>query len=168
MRCNVTKSLVFAVSCVLWASGCSGMLHQDANKFNHSTVLSRTLPYNPLRWSVVTSAVSRKDATVYTVFGNDEASSFARSGAGGNYPIDAIVSLVTWTQRPNPRWFGGMIPGAVRSVEFASVITGDGQRPEYVYEKFEGNPLQAVTSQKEAVTTGRLAYILAQRGALMP
>ena len=162
------KVLILAVSCVIWVSGCSGRHHQDTNKFNDAAVLSGTLPYNPLQWSVVTSAVSRKDATVYTVFGNDQASSFARSGADGNYPIGAIVSLVTWTQRPTPRWFGGMIPGAVRSVEFASVIAGDDHRPEYFYEKFEGNPLQAVTSQRETIPTGRLTYLLAQRGALMP
>jgi hypothetical protein len=162
------KSLILVGICVLGASGCSGTHNQGSNKFNDAAVLSGSLPYNPLRWNVVTSAVSRKDATVYTVFGNGEAVSFARSGEEGNYPVGAIVSLVTWTQRASPRWFGGMIPGEVRSVEFASVVSGDDHRPKYVYEEYQGSPLKVVTSQRETIPTGRLAYLLAQRGALMP
>jgi hypothetical protein len=164
----VRKALVLAVGCALWLSGCSEIRHQGPSEWNDAAALSGNLPYNPLQWSVITSAVSRRDATVYAVFGNGEASSFARSGADGSYPIGAKVSMVAWTQRPSPRWFGGMIPGAVRSVEYASVVTGADHRPEYVYEKFEGNPLQSVMSQRESIPTGRLAYLLAQRGAFMP
>jgi hypothetical protein len=61
-----------------------------------------------------------------------------------------------------------MILGAVRSVEFASEVSGDDHRTEYVYEEYEGSPLKVVTSQREAIATGRLAYLLAQQGALMP
>jgi hypothetical protein len=166
----VRKSLLLAVICILGASGCSGIHNQGPNKFNDVAVLSGNLPYNPLQWSVVTAGVSRKEAIVYTIFGNREAVSYARSGAEGNYPIGAILSLVTWTQRPSPRWFGGMIPGAVRTVEFASVVSDDHHRPEYVYEEYQGSPLTVVTSQRETTTTptGRLAYLLAQRGALLP
>lgn len=162
------KALILGMSCVLWVSGCSGMRHQGPNELNGAAVLSGNLPYNPLQWSVITSAVSRTDATVYAVFGNGEAISSARSGANGNYLIGARVSLVAWTQRPSSRWFGGTIPGAVKSVEFVSVIAGADHRPEYVYERFEGNPLQFVTSQRGNIPTGRLAYLLAQRAALMP
>ena len=162
------RRFVFAMSCVLVLSGCSGMRHQGPNEWNDAAVLSGNLPYQPLQWNVITSAVSRADATVYTVFGNDEASRFARSGADGRYPIGARVSLVAWTLRPAPRWFGGMIPGAVKSVEFASVIAAANRRTEYVYGRFEGNPLQLVASQKESSPTGRIAYLLEQRSALMP
>ena len=168
MRHIVRKSFMLAGICLLGASGCSGIHHQGSNNFNDAAALSGSLPYNPLQWSVVTSAVSRSDATVYTVFGNGEAVGFARSSSEGNYPVGSIVSLVTWTQRPSPRWFGGMIPGAIRSVEFASVLSGDDHRPIYLYEEYQGSPLKVVTSQRQTIPAGRLAYLLAQRGALMP
>lgn len=85
-------------------------------------LLTANLPYNPLHWNVVIATVSRRAGTVYTVFGNDRAVAYARGGAEGNYPVGAVLSVVTWTQRPDPHWFGGMIPGAVKSVEFVSVV----------------------------------------------
>ena len=162
------RRFVFAMSCVLVLSGCSGMRYQGPYEWNDAAILSGNLPYQPLQWNVITSAVSRADATVCTVFGNDEASRFARSGADGRYPIGARVSLVAWTLRPAPRWFGGMIPGAVKSVEFASVNSSADHHPVYVYERFEGNPLQLMASQSESSPAGRLAYLLAQKAAWMP
>jgi hypothetical protein len=102
------------------------------------------------------------------VFGNDRAVAYARSGAEGNYPFGGVLSLVTWTQRPDPHWFGGMIPGGVKSVEFVSVIYDSEQHLEYAYAEYSGSPLKVVSSQTEGLPTGRAAYLLAQRGAFLP
>ena len=160
-------TLILAGIVVLYVTGCSGSSNSPS-KFNEASVLSGDLPYNPLRWNVVTSAVSRQAGTVYTVFGNDRAVGYARSGAEGNYPVGAVVSLVTWTQRPDPRWFGGMIPGAVKSVEFVSVVYDGEHHPEYVYTEYRGSPLKIVSAQTETLPAGRAAYLLAQRGAFLP
>jgi hypothetical protein len=163
----VKGTLILAGILVLCVAGCSGS-GNSPSKLNEASVLSGDLPYNPMRWNVITSAVSRQAGTVYTVFGNDRAVGYARSGAEGNYPVGAIVSLVTWTQRPDPRWFGGRIPGAVKSVEFVSVEYDGEQQPEYVYAEYSGSPLKVVSSQTERLPAGRVAYLLAQRGAFMP
>jgi hypothetical protein len=163
----VKATLILAGIVVLCVTGCSGS-RNSPSKFNDASVLSGDLPYNPLRWNVVTSAVSRQAGTVYAVFGNDRAVAYARSGAEGNYPVGAVVSLVTWTQRPNPRWFGGMIPGAVKSVEFVSVAYDGQQHLEYIYAEYSGRPLKVVSSQTERLPAGRAAYLLAQRGAFLP
>jgi hypothetical protein len=163
----VIATLILVGIVVLSFKGCSGS-RNSVSKFNDASVLSGDLPYNPLRWNVVTSAVSRRAGTVYTVFGNDRAVAYARSGAEGKYPVGAEVSLVTWTQRPAPRWFGGMIPGAVKSVEFVSVVYDGEQHLEYVYAEYSGSPLKLVSSQPERLAAGRAAYLLAQRGAFLP
>ncbi|HEY2469995.1 MAG TPA: cytochrome P460 family protein [Terracidiphilus sp.] len=160
-------TLVLAGVIVLCLTGCSGS-RNSPGKFNDASVLSGELPYNPLRWNVVTSAVSRRAGTLYTVFGNDRTVAHARRGAEGNYPVGAVVSLVTWTQRPDPRWFGGMIPGAVKSVEFLSVVYDGEQHLEYVYAEYSGSPLRVLSSETERLPTGRAAYLLAQRGAFLP
>jgi hypothetical protein len=89
-------------------------------------------------------------------------------GAEGDYPVGAVVSLVTWTQRPDPRWFGGMIPGAVKSVEFVFVVSDREQHREYFYAEYSGSPFKIVSSQTERLPAGRTAYLLAQRGAFLP
>jgi hypothetical protein len=152
---------------VLCAAGCSGS-RNSPSKFNDASALSGDLPFNPLRWNVITAAVSRQAGTVYTVFGNDRAVAYARSAAEGSYPVGAVVCLVTWTQRPDPRWFGGMIPGAVKSVEFVSVVHDGEQHLEYVYAEYSGSTLRVVSSQTERLPAGRAAYLLAQRGAFLP
>lgn len=160
-------TLILAGILALSVAGCSGS-RNSPSKFNDASVLPGNLPYNPLRWNVVTSAVSRQAGTIHTVFGNDRAVAYARSRAEGDYPVGAIVSLVTWTQRPDPRWFGGMIPGAVKSVEFVFVVSDREQHPEYFYEEYSGSPFKIVSSQTERLPAGRAAYLLAQRGAFLP
>jgi hypothetical protein len=61
-----------------------------------------------------------------------------------------------------------MIPGAVKSVEFLSVVSGREQHPEYFYTEYSGSPLKILSSQTERFHTGRAAYLLAQRGAFLP
>jgi hypothetical protein len=163
----VKATLILAGIVVLCFPGCWGT-RNSPGKFNDASVLSGDLPYNPLRWNVVTSAVSRRAGTVYTVFGNDRAVAYARSGAEGNYPVGGVLSLVTWTQRPDPHWFGGMIPSEVKSVEFVSVVYDGEQHLEYAYAEYSGSPLKVISSQTERFPTGRAAYLLAQRGAFLP
>jgi hypothetical protein len=164
----VKATLILAgIVVVLCVAGCSGS-RNSPSKFNDASALSGDLPFNPLHWNVITAAVSRQAGTVYAVFGNDQAVAYTRSGAEGSYPVGAVVSLVTWTQRPDPRWFGGMIPGVVKSVEFVSVVYDGEQHLEYVYSEYSGSPLKVVSSQTERLPAGRAAYLLAQRGAFLP
>jgi hypothetical protein len=61
-----------------------------------------------------------------------------------------------------------MIPGAVKSVEFLSVVYDGEQHLEYVYAEYSGSPLRVLSSETERLPTGRAAYLLAQRGAFLP
>jgi hypothetical protein len=85
-----------------------------------------------------------------------------------SYPAGSVLSLVTWTQTEDTRWFGARIPSQVKSAEFV-IVTGatEGQRS-YSYEEYEGTPLKKSSSQDGATPTQRAAYLLSQRAAVMP
>jgi hypothetical protein len=122
------------------------------------------LPSSPLQGKVITSWVNKHDATMSTLFGNDVAVQYARTNAEKMYPAGSVLSVVTWSQQEDPRWFGGSIPQKTKAVEFVRV-TGTGA---YSYERYEGSPLKKVASGEGADPKERAAYLLAQRAAVMP
>jgi hypothetical protein len=97
-----------------------------------------------------------------TLYGNDVAVQYARANAEKMYPAGSVLSVVTWSEQEDPRWFGAKIPQKVGSVEFVTV-TGPGA---YSYQRYEGSPLKRVAM--DATTNERADYLLAQRAAVMP
>ena len=167
MRPPITLYL-FATVLSLSIIGCASHEPRISATVNRNASLVGDLPANPLQWKVVTSAINTEDSTMSTLYGNDVAVGYARSISQHNYPSGSILSLVTWTQRDDDRWFGAAIPDQVKSVEFVSVgVTPDG-RPLYSYQDYEGKPLKRVTTQEGGTLTDRTAYLLSQRAAVMP
>jgi hypothetical protein len=48
---------------------------------------------------------------------NNAAIDYARTSTGQNYPEGAILTLVTWKQRPDDHWFGANIATLPETVE---------------------------------------------------
>ena len=149
-------------------TGCEKPVSTVATRFNDSAALNGNLPANPLHWQVITSAIDHRDSTMYTVFGNDEAIAYARSHNDENYPPGSILSLVTWSQTEDPRWFGGMTPGNTQSVEFVEIKADAGNGRSYSYERYAGAPLAKALSGTTSEPSDRAAYLLSQRAAVMP
>jgi hypothetical protein len=96
-----------------------------------------------------------------TLYGNDLAVQRAR--AGQVYSAGAVVSLVTWSQRDDPHWFGGRIPKALRSIEMLSYDPA--ATPSYVY--YEGEThVKKPTAPAEMQE--RIKYITAQKASVIP
>jgi hypothetical protein len=131
-------------------------------RLNDEAALVGELPSNPLKGKVITSWINKHDATMSTMFGNDVAVQYARTNAEMQYPAGAVLSVVTWSQQEDRRWFGGSIPQKPRAVEFVRV-TGPGA---YSYQRYEGSPLKKV--EDGAAPNDRAAYVLSQRAAVMP
>ncbi len=91
------------------------------------------LPSNPMQGKVITSWTNKQDATMSTMFGNEVAVEYARTNVASQYPAGAMLSVVTWGQQEDPRWFGGNIPKQVKTVEFVAV-TASGT---YSYQRYE-------------------------------
>jgi hypothetical protein len=103
-----------------------------------------------------------------TLYGNDAAVQYARSNAGRDYPAGAIVSLVTWTQQEDARWFGARIPGQVKAVEFVNVTSGPDNRRLYAYQKYEGSPLQRTSQSEGPAPEARAAFLLSRHADVIP
>jgi hypothetical protein len=170
---NMEKCLMKAAGLILIASflvlaGCSNPVPAVITRLNDNAALIGSLPANPLHWQIITSAIDHRNATMYTVFGNDGAVTYARSHNDQNYPAGSMLSLVTWGQTEDPRWFGGMTPDKTQSVEFVEIKSDAKQGRMYSYERYTGSPLAKVHSETTSEPNERAAYLLSQRAAVMP
>jgi hypothetical protein len=158
---------LLALPLVLILTGCSQPNARVITRFNREAEVSGELPYNPLQWEVIASTLNHKDHTLATVLGNDRAIAHARKNATHAYPAGSVLSVITWSQEEDPRWFGGKIPGDVRSIEFVEVQSAQDQKT-YLYTLYGGSPLKKLASTDEKSPTGRAAYILGERAGVVP
>lgn len=155
--------LGMVVSLSFW--GCSG---NGPGKLNESASLVGQLPAVPLQWKIITSMIDRSDSTMSTLYGNDLAVEYIRTHSQHAYPPGSVLSLVTWAQREDPRWFGARIPGRVTKVEFVTVgATAEGSAS-YSYKEYEGTLLKESSTQESVTPNERSVYLLSQRAAVMP
>ena len=138
---------------------------------NNAAALPATLPYQPLGWRPITMYVDPKTHTTATLYGDDSAINAERASrtaaTGGTtppYPAGAVLSLITWTQRDDPHWFGGRIPDAPASVEFVRFAPA-GQGNEY--RRFAGQGLQEESASPGAADL-RTALMLGLSPVRMP
>jgi len=156
------KDAAFANECV----SCHTPLHDRDYVFTEINPQARALndlPANPLKWDVITSFVDAPSGSMSTLFGNDDAVKTARSGAAGKYPAGSVLSLVSWSQREDPHWFGARVPAEVKSVEFVTLSTGE----TCAYEEYKGSPLTR-TLPDERLAKERCAQLLSVRAAVLP
>ena len=78
------------------------------------------------------------------------------SGAGAtDYKAGSVLALVTWSERDDPHWFGGRIPGMTESVEFVEVAASGGVNH---YRRFAGEGM-AETHPAPTDETNRSNFI---------
>jgi hypothetical protein len=143
MRISVRAMLLFGVVSVMGLIGCSDQVNpRVATRLNLDASLTGDLPSNPFQGRVITSWIDKQDSTTSTMFGNDVAVQYARTSSAMQYPAGAVLSVVTWGQQEDPRWFGGKIPEKPKVVEFVTVSSPGS----YSYERYEGSPLKKVAS----------------------
>jgi hypothetical protein len=134
----------------------------SAELINSAASLPPGLPYDPLKWRVITSGIDPRNSTMFTLFGNDPAVDHARTGSQGAYPPGSILSLVTWRQQDDPHWYGAKIPQRVESVEFVSIDPAPGESPSY--EIYDG----AASKRMAAASGTRASQILSLKASVMP
>jgi len=115
----------------------------------------------PLTGTVIATLVNTHEGTMSTLYGNAIAARCARSGQ--RYAAGSTVSLVTWSQRDDPHWFGGRIPKGLLSVE--TLGFGLSGTPEYT--RYEGSTL-AKKSPSADLVAQRLQYITAKKASVLP
>jgi len=149
---------------VVMLLGCQEAVNpRVATRLNDDAAVVGDLPSNPLQEKVITSWLDRKNGTMSTLYGNELAIQHARTSAAADYPNGSVLSLVTWKEQEDPRWFGGRIPQRPTSVEIVTVHAAPDQ---YTYQRFENSPLKKV--DEHVAPYDRAAYLLNQRAAVMP
>lgn len=167
MRVTYLLGALFSLG-MLGLAGCSNPYPPVVATPNKSAVLPGNLPSNPLQERVITSWIDKQNSTMSTLFGNDIAVQYARTSQQQNYPVGSTLSLVTWNQQEDPRWFGAKIPAKIKSVEYVMVKTDADHRTSYTYESYEGSPLKKTAEQENSTPTPQAQYLLSQRAAVMP
>lgn len=168
MTWHMKRTYLVAVILTLNLIACAGDGPKISATFNQNASLSGDLPANPLQWNVITSAINSADSIMSTLYGNDVAVRYARTNSRHDYPSGSVLSLVTWTQREDSRYFGAKIPDEVKSVEFVFVQASEDVRSSYSYQVYEGKPLKRVTTQQGPNPTRRVAHLLSLRAAVIP
>ena len=156
------------LSLTLAVCGCSRHHTNPSGLINKEASLTGTVPFQPLRWRMITSAINKRDSTMSTLYGNDLAVNCARTNTLCSYPSGSVLSLVSWSQQEDEHWFGAKIPAPVKSVEFIVVNSTAGSEPSYSYEEYGGAPLVKLPPQADGAVKARLGYILSQRASVMP
>jgi hypothetical protein len=164
----VTTIRVLGSIALILSIGCSQPNARIQTRLNNDAGISGELPYNPLRWEIISSTLNPADRTLSTISGNAQAVAYARQHVSSDYPAGSVLAMTTWSQQEDPRWFGGKIPGSVRSVEFLEVQAAVDRGETYLYSMYVGTPLLKSVSITERSPTGRAAYLLAQKAAVMP
>jgi hypothetical protein len=164
----VTTIRVLGTIALILSIGCSQPNARIQTRLNHDAELSGVLPYNPLNWEILSSTLNPAERTLSTLTGNAQAVAYARQHVSSNYPVGSILAMTTWRQQEDPRWFGGKIPESVRSVEFLEVQPAVDRGETYLYSMYVGTPLRKLVSVAEKSPTGRAAYLLAEKAAIMP
>lgn len=103
-----------------------------------------------------------------TLTGNDVAVRYARTSGGQAYPAGSTLSLATWGQAEDGRWFGGRIPNEPRSVEVVTVAMSSDGQIQYSYQKYEGTPLKRVVSREVGPSDERIRFLFSQRASVLP
>jgi hypothetical protein len=167
MRVFVRAAFLSGAVSMLGLIGCSDQVNERvATRLNLDASSMGNLPANPFQGRVITSWIDKRDSTMSTMFGNDVAVRYARTSMGPAYPAGAVLSVVTWAQQEDARWFGGKIPEKVKFVEFVTVSSSGSS-----YQRYEGAPLRKAAGEgtiPKGDDTDRMAYLLAQRAAVMP
>lgn len=157
---------LLAIAALSVLAGCTAPNSRVASKVNSEAAL-RGLPMNPQQWKLITSGANGRDATIFTLFGNNTAVQHARNPVSEVYPAGSLLCLVTWHSQEDPRWFGGRIPAVPKALEVVEMRdTGNG-RTEPSYSRYVGAPLHEVESEVN-LATSRINYLSSVHAAVMP
>jgi len=116
---------------------------------------------HPMTGMVITSFADPRMGTMSTLYGNDVAVKSARSGQA--YSPGAMLTLVTWSQRQDPHWFGGRIPDSLRSVERVTFKPDGTAWYKYCLDvRLSGIGVEAGFGAE------RIAYITGRKASVMP
>jgi len=155
--------ILFAAS-ILILSACNNRKPAE-ELLNKKAAIPTSFNFSKAGLKVITSSINKKEQTMSTLYGNDLALKTAISGSKSYLPGENLT-LVTWKQQDDDRWFGAKIPGDLLSVEVIKTINSSTEGIVTNYQRFAGKELVADTDT--AHQQERISYIFSQKPSVMP
>jgi len=167
MEFEMTRFYFSVVTILLTLAGCTNGSSRVAMQLNDEAALAGDLPVNPLQWGVITCGADPRELTMSTLFGNDIAVQYSRMESSGKYPPGSVLSLVTWQQQEDARWFGARMPARVKSVEFLEFANSADGHYALRYRLYTGYPLREAENPSKQIDV-RVSHLICLRAAVMP
>jgi hypothetical protein len=128
---------------------------------NKKAAIPASFHFDRAGLKVITSSINKKNKTMSTLYGNELALKTAISGST-EYPAGENLTLISWKQQDDDRWFGARIPGDLESIEVVKTSASN----VVDYQKYEGQRL--VINPDTTHRQERIKYIFAQKPSVMP
>ncbi|RQO40865.1 hypothetical protein DBR39_07990 [Chryseobacterium sp. KBW03] len=153
--------IVYLMMSVLIVS-CSSKKEYEA--VNENASLPESFDFNAMNLKVVTSSINHKKQAMTTLYGNIPAIDELKGNAGKEEHTERILTLITWSQKEDPYWYGAKIPDHLLSVEVIKSRQPFSDHSEISYQRYEGKDLKKV----DASGTERIHTILSMKPSIMP
>ncbi|HTB77863.1 MAG TPA: hypothetical protein VK762_31675 [Polyangiaceae bacterium] len=118
--------------------------------------------------SLLSSSADDAGLTMTTLYANGPGVAHARSGREGPYPAGSMLARVMWTQRDDPHWFGGRIPGPVLSVETVTVAAGPDGKASYAHQEYRPAAASPAAPLEGPALQVRIDAFLAEKASPLP
>jgi hypothetical protein len=155
---------ILPIAIIFILSACSNSKPSE-ELLNKKAAISASFRFDRSGLKVITSSFNKKNKTMSALYGNELALKTAVSGIT-DHSAGENLTLVTWKQQEDDRWFGARIPGDLESVEVVKTANSTSGGTVVNYQKFEGHELAInpdTLHQQE-----RIKYIFAQKPSVMP
>ena len=147
-------------------TACTNAPDNHAGEINAKASLPASFNFKNKGLHVITSSVNKRENTTAVLYGNAAAQKFAAKTAPTD-SVGVLMTLVTWNQEDDWRWFGARIPGDSLCAETVT-ITGKPAAPQIKFEMFNGRLLTRETNTDGVDTAQRIKYILGQKASILP
>lgn len=147
----------------LFLSSCSNK-EEGKSIFNEKAALPASFNIGKLGLKVITTTINKKQRTMSTLYGNDQALNTAKEGKPAE--PNEILALATWKQQDDERWFGAKIPGKLETLEMIKTTAGNGGIAQVNYQRYAGDKM--ALSGDTSANRERIKYIFDQKPSVMP
>ena len=152
------RYLYLSMFCIGLFFSCNTAKPELQTAFNENASINK-INQNPLNGTAINTFINTKEHTTSILYGNKIAAQYAITKGDGNYPMGAVLSMVTWKQMSDPRWFGANIPDSVIKVE---VVKFDDS---VSYSCYSGKDMKSVSNTKD---DSAIQWMRSQRNLILP
>jgi len=122
--------------------------------------------YDAGKLEVISSSANRNDFTLSILYGNAQAL-LSSMDSQGRHMAGEVLTLVTWHQVHNPRWYGSNLNGCIKSIETVNVLSGPDNSLRYEY-SIKNDAAMGDSNENYKERQERIYYIISRKPSVFP